>query len=219
MADWGGAASGALGGAASGATIGSLVPGIGTPIGAGVGGIFGGIAGLFGKKKKKKRSTMDRSQKNINDQQYESIFGRGPLSDLYNYDPEKANAVFDKNIANPAYRNLNEKGIPSLTGQFRNQGLMNSSYAGDAVGRLARDTQERLDAQRAQYLYDQENNARSAKRSAVEDFQNRTNFDYDTSARGGFNLDHILKSVDPKILDQLKDYFAKSGTQTTTPTT
>lgn len=212
--DWTGAAKGALGGASTGATIGSVIPGVGTAVGAGVGGLIGGVAGLFGgKKKKKKISSLDKRQKQLNEQQHQAILGQGPLADLYNYDPEAANAVFDQNVARKAYRDLNESAIPSVTGQFRSQGLMNSSYAGDAVAKLARDVQESLDAQRTQYLYGEQNNARNAKRSAVENLQNRQTFAYDKSAGtdGGFDINSVLKSVTPEMTDQIRNYFKPTG--------
>jgi len=178
MANWTGAATGALGGASTGATIGSIIPGVGTGIGAAVGGLVGGAAGLFGnkKKKKKKLSSLDKRQQELNKQQHESILGKGPLADLYNYDPEKANEVFDKNIANPAYRKFQEDLAPQITGQFRSNGLQNSSYAGDALAKTARDIQENLNAKRSEYLYGEQNNAREAKRTAVENLQNRQTF-------------------------------------------
>lgn len=194
-------------GAISGATAGL---GIGGPIGGAIGGLVGGIAGLFGKKKKKKRvSSFDKRQQQLNEQQHESILGNGPLADLYNYDPEQANAVFDKNVANPAYRKFKEDLAPSITGQFRSQGLQNSSYAGDALAKSARDIQEGLDAKRSEYLYGEQNNARNAKRSAVENLQNRSTFAYDQNNEGGFDIDNILKSIAPETIDQLRQYFSK----------
>lgn len=215
MADWTGGATGAIGGASTGATIGSVIPGVGTAIGAGIGGLVGGVAGLFGgkKKKKKKVSSLDKRQQQVNADQQKAIYGEGPLADLYNYDPEAANAVFDQNIARVAYRDLNERAIPSVTGQFRSQGLMNSSYAGDAVAKLARDVQENLDAQRTQYLYGEQKDARTAKRSAVENYQNRNTFAYDTAAQGGgFDINAVLKSITPEMTDQIAGYFkSKAG--------
>jgi hypothetical protein len=211
MANYTGAATGALGGASTGATIGSVIPGVGTAIGAGVGAIAGGLAGLFGggKKKKKKVSSLDKRQQVLNKQQHESILGKGPLADLYNYDPEQANAVFDKNIANPAYRKFKEDLAPGITGQFRSQGLMNSSYAGDALSKAARDIQENLDAQRSQFLYGEQKDARNAKRTAVEGLQNRQTFAYDKAAgtSGGFDINSVLKSITPEMTDQLANYF------------
>jgi len=211
MADWTGGAKGALGGASTGATIGSVIPGVGTAIGAGVGGLIGGVAGLFGSKKKKKKkvSSLDKRQQQLNEQQHDSILGKGPLADLYNYNPEEANAVFDKNIANPAYRNFQEKLAPEITGQFRSNGLQNSSYAGDALAKTARDIQENLNGKRAEYLYGEQNNARNAKRSAVENLQNRQTFAYDKSAGtgGGFDINSVLKSITPEMTEQLANYF------------
>ncbi len=214
MADWTGGATGALSGASTGATLGSVIPGVGTAIGAGVGGLIGGVAGLFGggRKKKKKVSAFDKRQQQLNAQQHEAILGKGPLADLYNYDPEAANAVFDQNIARKAYRDLNESAIPSITGQFRNQGLMQSSYAGDAVAKLARDVQENLDAQRTQYLYGEQQDARAARRNAVDALQGRQTFAYDTSAGNrGFDINAVLKSITPEMTDQLADYFKPKG--------
>lgn len=210
MADWTGGATGALSGASTGATIGSVIPGVGTAIGAGVGGLIGGVAGLFGggKKKKKKVSSFDKRQKKLNEYEHQAILGEGPLADLYNYDPEAANQVFDKNIANKAYRDLNERAIPGITGQFRSQGLMNSSYAGDALAKLTRDVQENLDAQRTQYLYGEQQDARNAKRNAINSVQGRSTFAYDKAAsNSGFDINAVLKSITPDMTDQLADYF------------
>lgn len=206
MFDLGGAASGA----ATGGTIGSFIPGVGTAIGGGVGALFGG---LFGSKKKKKKkpktlSTLDPNQQKLNETQHQSILGQGPLADLYNYDPEQANSVFDKTISNPAYRNFQENIAPQITGQFRNRGLMNSSYAGEALGKAGRNVQESLDAQRAQYLYGEQSNAREAKRNAVENMQNRQTFAYQQpypndqqNGKNGFSMDNILNSISGKDVD------------------
>lgn len=202
-ADWGSGASGAASGAITGASIGG-------PWGAAIGGAVGGIAGLFGggKKKKKKRSAFDKQQQKLYDYEHQAIMGEGPLADLYNYDPQAANEVFDKNVANYAYRDLNERAIPSVTGQFRSQGLMNSSYAGDALAKLTRDVQEGLDAQRSQYLYGEQKDARNAKRNAVNNIQGRSTFAYDTAApSGGFNLDSILSQITPERIDQFKNWI------------
>lgn len=200
--------SSAAGGAASGAAAGSSVlPGVGTV----VGGILGGVAGWFGgkkKKKKKKVSTLDKDQQKLNKAQHEAMYGEGPLADLYNYDPEKANEVFDKTIGRYAYRNLHEKLIPELTGQFRNKGLMQSSYAGDAVGKLVRDVQESLDAQRAQTLYNEQKEARGAKRQSVENLQNRQTFAYEQqnpSKSSGSAVDLIT----PENLEKVGDFAVK----------
>lgn len=195
-------------GAISGATTGGSIFG---PIGAGVGALLGGAAGLFGggKKKKKRLSSLDKRQQALNEQQHESILGKGPLADLYNYNPEAANAVFDRNVANPAYRKYKEELAPQITGQFRNQGLQNSSYAGDALSRTARDIQEGLDAQRTQYLYGEQKEAQNAKRSAVENLQNRQTFAYEAGQKP-FDITSILNSITPDAINSVKQYFNPS---------
>lgn len=202
MANWGAGATGAASGAAAGASLG--------PWGAAAGGVIGGAVGLFGsKKKRKKRSTMDKNQQRLNKEQYDALHGEGPLADLYNYDPEKANAVFDQNYANPAYRKFKEDLAPGITGQFRSNGLQNSSYAGDALSKVARDIQENLNAKRSEYLYGKEQEVNNRKSNAVENYQNRTNFDYDTAPSNKFNIDNVLSTITPEMIDQAKNYFNK----------
>ena len=203
-ADFTSGASGAISGAATGASLGG-------PWGAVAGGIIGGVGGLFGggKKKKKKRSTMDKQQQKLYGDEHSAIYGEGPLADLYNYNPEQANEVFDKTIANPAYRKYKEELAPGITGQFRSQGLMNSSYAGDALAKTARDIQEGLDAQRSKYLYGQEQEARQAKRSGINSLQGRSTFAYDKAApsNSGFDINSVLSSITPEMISGVKDYF------------
>lgn len=206
MADWGATAGGALSGASTGTAIGG-------PIGGVVGGLVGGISNFLGSKKKKKakkRSTLDKNQKRINEQQSQGILGEGPLADLYNYNPEEANAVFDQTIGRKAQRQFGESTVPKITGAFRNEGLQNSSYTGQALSNAGRDVQENLDALRTDYLYKEKNNAKNNKINAIENFQNRTNFDYDTAAQGGgFDISSILDSITPAQTKSLSDFFSK----------
>lgn len=202
--NWGGGATGAVSGATAGSAFG--------PIGSVVGGTLGFFGGLFGggkKKKKKKISTLDKRQQQLNDTQHEAVFGKGPLADLYNYNPEAANDVFSKTIANPAYRDFKEKLAPEITGNFRSQGLQNSSYVGDSLAKAGRDIQESLDAQRSQYLYGEQKDARNAKRNAVENLQNRQTFAYDQAApsSGGGGIDSILRSITPDAMEGIKDFL------------
>ncbi len=199
--DLGGAVSSGAAGVATGAASGNPLIAAGT-------GLLGFASGLLGgKKKKKKRSTLDKRQQQINEQQAQGIMGQGQFADLYNYDPEAANAVFDKDVARPAYRNFQESVIPGITGSFRSEGLQNSSYAGDALSKAGRDVQESLDAKRSRFLYDERGASRDAKRNAVENYQNRTNFDYDTSDQGGFDIDKIVKSIGPGGLEKLSKWL------------
>lgn len=202
-ADWGAGLSSGLAGGLAGF-------GIGGPVGAGVGALLGGVGGIFGgRRKPKKRSTLDPYQQALYDQQFQALQGQGPLADMYNYNPGMANDVFDQNYARPAYRNFQENLIPSITGQFRNQGLMDSSYAGDSLSRLARDVQEGLDAQRTQYLYGQEQAAKQNRMQGLENMLSRQTFAYDKAAnQGGFNIDSILSQLTPSVIDDLKDYFS-----------
>jgi hypothetical protein len=211
-ANFGGGLSGAASGASAGSAIGSIIPGVGTAIGGAVGGLAGGLAGLFGSKKKKKKrkqiSTFDKRQQALNEQQYESLLGKGPLADLYNYDPQGANDVFEQTRSRPALREWQEKTIPGITGAFRKEGLQNSSYVGDALAKSGRDVQENLNALRTKYLYGEQENARSAKRNAVENLQNRSTFAYDNSStEKPFDISSFLDTITPEGVEKFKGMF------------
>jgi uncharacterized membrane protein len=83
--NYGGAATGALSGAAAGTAI---MPVWGTAIG----GVVGGLAGLFsgGKKKTKKKSTLDKNQQALYNKYSEALQGRGEWADMFNFDEKKA---------------------------------------------------------------------------------------------------------------------------------
>lgn len=215
-ADWMAGLTGAGSGAATGAMFGA--PGILA------GGILGGVAGLFGgpkkpkKQKPKQLSTLDEKQQRLNSQQYEALRGRGPFGDLYNYNPDMANQVFNETIGRPAYRSFQEEVIPGITGAFRTQGLQNSSYVADALAKRGRDVQEGLNAQRSQYLYGQEQAAQQAKRQAIENLQNRQTFAWEmpqqpapNAGAGGFDLNGILGSITPDMVSGIKNIFGGSG--------
>lgn len=212
MADFGAGITGAMSGAGLGSAFG--------PPGAIIGGLAGGIAGLFGGPKKKKAkkpqriSTLDKSQSRLNQQQYQALRGEGQFADLYNYNPQMANKVFDQTIGRPAYRAFQEEVVPGITGAFRTQGLQNSSYVADALAKRGRDVQESLDAQRTQYLYGQEQNAQQAKRSAIENLQNRQTFAYEmpqapapNAGAGSFDIGAILNSITPDAIAGIKSAF------------
>lgn len=197
-----------LSGAASGAAIGSSFG----PIGTGVGAIVGGAAGLFGSKKKKKKriSTLDPEQRALRQQQIDALYGRGDFANLYAFDPNKANANFDQMISRPSYRNFQENIVPEITGQFRSQGIGNSSYTGQALGRAGRDVQENLDAQRSNYIYQGEQNANTAKQNAIQNLMGMQTFNY--SAPNASSTDQILNQIAPSAAKYLfSKYGANSG--------
>lgn len=208
--DLGSAATGALTGAATGSIFG--------PIGTGVGAVVGGTAGLFGSKKKKKKkpnriSTLDPQQQALYDDSIQGLQGKGQFADLYNFNPEQANAVFDANVSRPAYRNFNENVIPSITGQYRKGNLMNSSYSAEALSRAGRDVQEGLDAQRSAALYQGSQDALNRKTQGIDRLLNTQTFAYenpeDTSPGG---VDQILNKLGPMAGDWFADYL-KQNTQ------
>lgn len=208
---------GGLGGATTGASFGSAFG----PVGTALGGIVGGIAGLFGKKKKKKpkqMSTLDPQQQALYSDYVKSVRGQGPFSDLYNYDTAGANQNFDANVSRPAYRNFQENIIPGITGQFRSNNLMNSSYAGEALGRAGRDVQENLDAQRSNMIFQGQQQAQQNKQNAIQNIMGTQTFAYSKpGAQTPSTIDQILGSLGGSSGQWLADYFNKPSGKSTVP--
>lgn len=172
-------------------------------------GLFGGaVTGLFGlnkKKKPKRRSTLDPQQQALYQDYVNSIRGEGPFADMYNFDEEAANQNFDKNVSRPAYRNFQENIIPGITGQFRAGNLGNSSYTGEALGRVGRDVQEGLDARRSDMIFQGQNQAKQNKQTGINNILNTTTFDWQMPRKS--SLDNILESVGPAAAKYASQYM------------
>lgn len=200
----GNAASGAISGAAIGSTFG--------PWGTAAGAALGGVASLFGSKKKKKKprrvSSLDPQQQSLYDDYIASIRDEGPFSGLYNYDAEGANQNFDKNVSRPAYRNFQENIVPEITGQFRNNNLGQSTYAGQELSRRGRDVQENLDAKRSDMHFQGQQNAQASKQNAINGVLNMQTFAYNKpQASKPSSIDQILGSVAPQAGEWFADYL------------
>ncbi len=202
-----------LSGAASGAATGAMFG----PWGAAAGGVIGGAIGLFGSKKKKKkppgkRSTLDPQQQQLYDDYIASISGEGPYSDLYNFDAEGYNDVFNKSIARPAYRNFKENIIPGITGHFRSKNLGTSSYTGEALSRAGRDVQENLDALRSQNVFSGQQQAKTNKQNSINSILDMQTFAYEQpTPQKPSTIDQILNTVGPAAGDWLADYVKGGG--------
>jgi hypothetical protein len=193
----------AASGAVSGATIGSTFG----PWGAAIGGLAGGALGLFGKKKKKKPkpiSTLDPQQQKLYNDYIAGIRGEGPFSNLYNFDTEGYNKVFDQTIGRQANRNFQENTIPGITGQFRGSNLMNSSYTGEALSRAGRDVQENLDALRSQNVFQGQQEAQRARRAGITDVLGTHSVPQEKKGI----LDQILGQVGPAAGEYLGGYLS-----------
>lgn len=204
-ADWGSGLAGVASGAATGSMFG--------PIGTAGGAILGGVMGLFGGKKKKKPkpvSTLDPQQQALYKQHMAGLRGEGQFADLYKYDVEGANANFDANVSRPAYRNFQENIIPGITGQFRSQNLMNSSYTGEALGRAGRNVQENLDAQRSNMIFNGQQQANQNKINGINSALDRQTMAYQKPGpQSPSTIDQILGSLGGDSGKWLADYFNK----------
>jgi hypothetical protein len=197
----GGAFSGGVGGASTGSIFG--------PIGTAAGGVLGAIGGLFGKKKKpkqKKLGAFDPQQQALYNDYVQGIRGQGPLSNLYNFDAQGYNNVFDQTIGRPAYRNFQENVIPGITGQFRQGNIMNSSYTGEALARAGRNVQENLDAQRAANVFNGQQQAQQNQANAINSILGMSTFAYQKpQARTPSSMDQILNTLAPDSGQWLAD--------------
>jgi len=203
-------AGGALGGAATGALYGSS---FGAP-GAIAGGLIGGVAGLFGgnkrKRKPRKLSRFDETQQGIYGDYAKGLQGQGQFANLYNFDANAANNVFDLNVANPEYRNFNENIVPGITGNFRGRNLQNSSYLGQSLSKAGRDVQERLSGLRAAQMYAGQEAANQRKLSGLENILNMQTFDYEQpEAQQPGMLDQLMGSLAQGAGGYLRDYLGQ----------
>jgi hypothetical protein len=186
--------AGALGGAGTGAIYGGQFGGV---PGAVVGGLIGGITSLFGgrKKKPKKVSTFDPTQQGIYQNYANALEGKGgPYQDVFGpFDYDKLSNVYQQKYARPQYRNFEENIVPTITGQFRQGNLQNSSYLAGELGRRGRDVQESLDANLAEMLYNGEQASLNRRQRGVENILNTTTFDYKKQQKS--LIDELLSSL------------------------
>lgn len=210
MVDFSNIASGALTGGSTGSMFG--------PAGTAIGAVTGGVLGLFGSKKKKRKpkrsSTFDPQQQELYDQHMQALQGQGPMANLYNFDANAANQNFERNTAQPAYQNFQENVIPNITGQFRNDNLMNSSYTGEALSKAGRDLQKNLDTQRANAMYQGEQTAQNSRRTGVENSLNRATFGYQPSQESSPNIiDQVLNAAGPAAGQWFSDYLSNRSSK------
>lgn len=199
--------SGALSGGLGGAQLGGMVGGLPGALG---GGALGGVAGLFGKKKKKKAkrvSTLDPSQQALYNDSIAGLRGEGQFADLYNFNADQANDVFNQNVARPAYRGFQENIIPQITGQFRGQGIGNSSYTGEALSRAGRNVQENLDAQRAAAMYQGQEDVNSRRAQGIDKILNMQTFNYERPQEKRSFMDQILGAAGSGAGEYVADIF------------
>lgn len=222
----GNAVSGGISGAASGAAIGSVIPVVGTAFGAAVGGIGGFFGSLFGNKKKKQKpkkySTLDPQQQALYEDYIKSVRGDGPFSSNFNFDAEGYNKVFDQTVGRAANRNFNEKVIPGITGQFRQNNLGTSSYLGESLSNAGRDVQENLDSQRSANIFSGQQQANLNRQNAINQILNTQTFAYSQPGQQQQSgVDGILNGLAPIAGDWLADYLrdarSKVGASSSAP--
>lgn len=192
--DFGAGAGGAAAGAATGSAFG--------PIGTGVGAVAGGLLGLFGRSKKKKPkriSTLDDTQKGIYDKYAQGLQGQGQFADMFNFDSKAATRNFNSMYAQPAYQQFQEEVVPGITGQFRGGNLQNSSYLGGALSKAGTDVQKNLNSQLANMLYQGQNDSVNRRINGINSLLNMQTFAYQQPQQSaGDNVFNSLLDVGGK---------------------
>lgn len=150
------------------------------------------VLGSFLGGKKKKRSTLDKRQKKLYKDQMNAIYGRGPLADLYGFDPESTRSMFEQVYAQPAYQKFQEEVVPNITGSFRGKNLQNSSYLGQGLSKAGSDVQAGLDRNLAEMLYKGQQDALTRRAGAVQNLQGMQTQALDVS---GSPLDEFLTQL------------------------
>lgn len=164
---------------------------------------------LFGKKKAKKRSTLDKQQKQLYNQQNQGLNNQGPLAGLYNFNADKARENFMQNVGRPQYENYLENVVPGITGSFRQRGLGNSTYAGQALERGGRMVQNNINAGMNDYLFKQEEAINNRKQNAINSTLNLNTQAYERPQANP--LDSILHGAGGEagkyLFNSFKDVF------------
>lgn len=110
---------------------------------------------FFGEKDKAKRfkNLTPEQQQTLSDVMTSLTGEEGPYSDVYGkFDPEQAGDVFQQSVADPAYRNFEQKTIPGIMQSFADQGPSSGLY--QTLATSGRDLNENLAGQRSKYIYD-----------------------------------------------------------------
>lgn len=179
------------------------------PWGALVGGGLGAIGGFFGDKKPTERSTFDPRQKQLYEQQSQALQGGGgPLADVYGqYNPQLMKNFYEQAYAQPAYQEFQENIVPTITGQFRQGNLQNSSYLGQSLAKAGTNVQNNLNAQMAQMLYQGQQNQMNRRSGALDSILNLQTHVNERPQPSVF--DNLLKSLSSSAGDMLGDYLKK----------
>jgi len=214
MADLGAGALGVASGAATGSTFG--------PVGTAIGAIGGGLLGMFGanrKKKPKKLSTLDPTQRGIYNDYASGLRGEGGrFGNIFNFDANQMKDVFQKMYANPAYQNFQENIVPSITGAFRGGNLQNSSYLGGALSKAGTDVQRNLDAHLSNMLYQGQQDAVTRRAQGIQNLLGMQTFAYQQpQASAGDNAFSALTQYGGQALGNLIDNKFGGGFQGTKP--
>lgn len=150
------------------------------------------VLGSFFGGKGKKRSTLDKRQKKLYKDQMSAIYGKGPLANLYQFDPNATTQMFQDVYAKPAYQQFQEEVVPNITGSFRGKNLQNSSYLGQGLSKAGSDVQAGLDRNLAEMLYKGQQDALNRRANAISGLQGMNTQAIDTS---GSPLDEFLAQL------------------------
>lgn len=205
-------------GMASGAGTGAVYGGMyGGPVGSAIGAGIGGVLSLFrGRRRPKKKSTLDPEQQRLRQQMLEALeSGTGPLADIYSFNPEELQNLWQKGLVDPSMANWNEEVVPGITGSFRGQNLQNSSYLGSSLSKSGQRLQSDLDAKLAAMLYEGKQSAMNRRGNAYSNLMNQKTFEYQEPQQNEIDalLSGLSSGAGDIIAEMAKDRYRRRNTQ------
>lgn len=166
----------------------------------------GNIINELLRKKPKQVSLQSKKQRRLQDDMYNSFYGRGNFNDLFApTDYDALNQRFEESYARPAMRRFKEEIIPSITGQFRGGGIMESDVAANALARSGRDLEETLAAQRGDFLYRQSEADKDRRLRGIQGYINSNQVA--TSPGGYAPFDAVMSEIGSRFGNEAADYF------------
>lgn len=96
---------------------------------------------ILGRKKKERRSPIEKRQKQLIDQILGSLTGEGPLSDLFQAD----DAAFQRSVVDPSMQRFRDRIAPQIQQQFIASGQQRGTGLEDTLTRAGVDLQSNID--------------------------------------------------------------------------
>lgn len=126
--------------------------------------VIGGVSAmassfLSSKSGRNKETKMQKTQRKLVDQLLQSLYGQGPMSDLYNFDQD----IFNKSFVEPAQAKFRNQIAPQIQQKFIAGGQQRSTGLQDTLTRAGVD----LDSEINKYMYQAQQDALNRKQGTI----------------------------------------------------